>query len=53
MSKHELFNFLMAAADRANDMLVIDRELNYQSGIDFLKFLDHVHQCCMAAESCI
>lgn len=52
MSKSELFTFIMAAADRANEMLVIDREFNYQSGIDFSKFLNHVLQCCEAA-SCI
>lgn len=53
MTKSELFNFIMEAADRANEMLVIDRNFDYQSGIDFSKFLNHVWQCCDAASVCI
>ena len=49
MNKQQLFEILMGAARRANELMVLDRDFNYQLGIDFFKFSKHVHNCCDAA----
>ena len=49
MNKSELFTFIMGMADRANEMMVLDRKFDYQLGIDFSAFLNHTLNSCNAA----
>lgn len=51
MTKSELFTFIMGMADRANEMLVLDRKFDYKLGIDFSAFLNHTLTCCDAASA--
>lgn len=53
MTKQELFTFIMGMADRANEMLVLDRDFGYELGINFSAFLAHTLNCCEAARACM
>ena len=53
MTKSELFAFMMGMADRAQSLIVSDREFDYKLGIDWEKFHHHIIDTLEAARACM
>lgn len=53
MTKSELFVFMMSMVDRAQSLLVSDREFDYQLGINWTNFHHHVMYTLEAARVCM